>query len=203
MARTVPRHRRIWRTAALVVGVTAAICAVAWFVTDRWRPSQPSPATATIAWPSALDPSTAVPGLPQGGLPTRLVVSRAGIDAGVAEVGVITEDGVPVWETAWRAAGHHIDSARPGQPGNMVITGHVSVADKRNVAVFRSLDKVAPGDVVEVYSGDEVFRYRVNTIAVVPASAVGILRSDHVATVTLITCTKDLKSRLIVQGTLM
>jgi LPXTG-site transpeptidase (sortase) family protein len=85
----------------------------------------------------------------------------------------------------------------------MVLTGHVSVADPRNLAVFSALDSVEPGDVVEVYSGSDVFRYRVSAKIVVPASAVKVLRSDHRSTVTLITCTRDLKNRLVVTGTLV
>jgi len=138
-----------------------------------------------------------------GGLPTRVVAPAAGIDATITEVGVVTGAGGPEWEIAWQAAGHHMNSARPGQPGNMVITGHVSVADSRNAAVFRTLDRLAPGDVIEVYSGDQVYRYSVERVMVVPPSAVGILRSDHVARVTLLTCTRDLKNRLVVVGTLM
>lgn len=203
MASDVPDQRRNWRSTALAVGFIVTAGVVTWFGMAGDNSSKASPATATIAPASLADRSSEVPVIPEGGLPTRLVVQRAGIDAGIDEVGVTSEGGTSVWETAWRAAGHHMDSARPGQPGNMVITGHVSVADKRNLAVFSSLDKVAPGDVVEVYSGDQVFRYRVNKISVVPASAVSVLRSDHVAAVTLITCTRDLKNRLVVQGTLI
>jgi len=130
------------------------------------------------------------------------VIPAANIDATVQEVGVTLRDGKPAWETAWRAAGHHLDSALPGQLGNMVITGHVSVADRGNLAVFSQLDEVATGDVVEVYSGDDRFLYTVNKVLVVPPSAVKLLRSDSTATVTLVTCTKDLKNRLVVVGTL-
>ena len=139
----------------------------------------------------------------QGGLPTRVVLGSVGIDAPVAEVGVVTRDGRSEWETAWQAAGHHMDSARPGQPGNMVLTGHISVADNRNLAAFATLPQVKRGDVVEVYVGDQVHRYEVNRVSVVPASAVKVLRSDHSPTVTLITCTPDLKSRIVVVGTLI
>jgi len=203
MARTVPKQRRSRWTTVLAVALVVAAGVVAWFGMASGRSANASPATVTIAPVSTHDQSAEAPSLPQGGLPTRLVVPRAGINAGITEVGVISDGGVAVWETAWRAAGHHMDSARPGQPGNMVISGHVSVADSRNLAVFSALDKVAPGDIVEVYSGDDVFRYKVNKVVVVPASAVAVLRSDHTATVTLITCTRDLKNRLVVQGTLI
>lgn len=139
----------------------------------------------------------------RGSLPTRVVIGRAGIDTPIAEVGVVAEGGRPVWETAWRAAGHHLDSALPGQPGNMVLTGHVSVADRANAAVFRTLDSVVEGDVIEVYSGDTVYRYAVRRVSVVPPTSVRLLRSDQDSLITLITCTRDLKNRLVVVGKLI
>jgi sortase A len=148
-------------------------------------------------------PQAAVAGVSLGGLPTRIVVPAANVDVPVQEVGVTFENGKAVWETAWRAAGHHLDSAMPGQPGNVVITGHVSVADRSNLAVFSALDRVAEGDLVEVHSGDQVYRYAVNKVLTVPPSAVKLLRSDSTATVTLVTCTRDLKNRLVVIGTLV
>lgn len=144
-----------------------------------------------------------VPLIERGGLPTRIVIPKAGVDTAIAEVGVVLEDGRPVWETAWRSAGHHMDSAMPGQAGNMVISGHVSVADRSNVAVFESLDSVAEGDVIEVYSGDRVFRYAVKKVSVTSPSSVKLLRSSQDATITLVSCTRDLESRLVVVGTLI
>ncbi|MBA4181386.1 MAG: hypothetical protein C0506_12415 [Anaerolinea sp.] len=170
------------------------------------RPAKPAAATLTLGGASrpASDASGApVPLIERGGLPTRLVIPAAGIDTVVSEVGVVLEDGKPVWETAWRSAGHHLDSALPGQAGNMVISGHVSVADRSNVAVFRTLDAVGAGDVIEVYSGDSIYRYAVKTVSIAPPSAVRFLRSSQSATVTLITCTRDLKNRLVVVGTLI
>jgi LPXTG-site transpeptidase (sortase) family protein len=84
----------------------------------------------------------------------------------------------------------------------MVITGHVSVADRANVAVFQNLETVAEGDLVEVFSGEQRYTYQVDRVLVVPPSAVKLLRSDATSTVTLITCTRDLKNRLVVIGKL-
>lgn len=185
---------------------------IAWYGTSAASSGQPATtaSAATIA-PAADTPiAAAVPAnLPDGpraasgALPTRVVIAAAGIDTPIVEVGIVQDGGKASWETAWRAAGHHLDSARPGQPGNMVLTGHVSVADRANVAVFKTLDRAHQGDVVEVYSGDEVHRYRIDRIQVTSPSDVSVLRSDHRATVTLVTCTPDLKHRLVVTGTLI
>ncbi|MBE7520142.1 MAG: sortase [Thermoflexaceae bacterium] len=169
-------------------------------VSDSEASIPPVTMPAAVAAPFS---SAAKAGALPGGLPTRIVAPTAGIDYAISEVGVVMEDGRPAWETAWRSVGHHLDSARPGQPGNMVLTGHVSVADQSSVATFKTLSRLKPGDVVEVYSGSQVYRYSITRVAVVPPAETRLLRSDHASRITLITCTKDLKQRLVVQGTLV
>jgi len=182
----------------------AAAGLIAWYGTAAGSGSGPDSAESiTLAASERPAAEESYRTISRGGLPTRIVVQSAGVDADIDEVGVVLERGRPTWETAWQAAGHHFDSALPGQPGNMVISGHVSVADRGNLAVFQELDQVAEGDVVEVYSGDEVYRYAVSKVMVVSPTAVKLLRSDSTATVTLITCTEDLKNRLVVVGTLV
>lgn len=98
------------------------------------------------------------------GLPTRLVIPSAEIDAPVRTVGVVLVDGKPSWETTTAGIGHHINSALPGQPGNAVFTGHVSLSDHRLVPYFARLDDARPGDVVFVYPGVVVYRYQIDTV---------------------------------------
>lgn len=187
-----------WVAAMLV----AAAAAVAWFGPGINSDSPHSAAESVTIGAPRQPAAVAVSSLQTGGLPTRVVVPSAGIDAPIAEVSVVVDNGQTVWETAWHAVGHHIDSALPGQPGNVVLTGHVSVADRHNLAAFAHLDSVKAGDVIQVYSGDSVYQYRVDRVAVVGPDAVQVLRSSQVSTVTLITCTHDLKNRLVVFGTL-
>jgi LPXTG-site transpeptidase (sortase) family protein len=186
----------------VAVGLVLGAAAFAWFGMRVPATEAPDAPVVTSAGDARPKPEAAVAGLSTGGLPTRVVVPSAGVDTPVQEVGVTVQDGKATWETAWRAAGHHLDSAMPGQQGNMVLTGHVSVADRENLAVFSGLEQVAEGDVVEVYSGDQAYRYNVTKVLVVPPTMVKLLRSTSGATVTLVTCTKDLKNRLVVVGTL-
>ncbi len=203
------RTRHGSRSNLIAVGLVIAAGVVTWFGTAprsggagaATEPPIVMAAQSPGAGEEAISPPPAQP--LAGTLPTRIVVSKAGIDVPIAEVGVVQDQGKLVWQTAWQAAGHHLDSARPGQPGNMVITGHVSVADSRNLAAFKTLDKVAAGDEVDVYSGAQVFRYRIDKVDVVAPTSVKLLRSDYRSTVTLITCTRDLKNRLVVTGTLL
>jgi sortase A len=200
-----PAHR-ISATTIIFLLMVAAAGGIAWYGIGMNGAGQPaSPAQAATIAPAVPAGSTAVAGprLAAGSLPTRIVIASAGIDVAVTEVGVVEQGGQATWETEWRAAGHHLDSARPGQPGNMVITGHVSVADHSNLAVFHSLNLSKAGDIVEVHSGSDVYRYAITNVFVTDPAATSILRSDHRAIVTLITCTPDLKHRLVVQGTLI
>jgi sortase A len=195
------QNRRPARMAGILLALAMAPAGgAAWLHWHAGEAAMPGP-PEQVSVPAAEAPAQLQP--LAGGLPTRIVAASAGIDALITEVGLVESGGELAWETAWRAAGHHLDSARPGQPGNMVITGHVSVADARNLAVFSSLDRLAPGDVVEVYSGDRVHRYRVERVAVVPPTEVRVLRSDFASRVTLLTCTPDLENRLVVTGTLI
>ena len=197
--------KRLTPSTAIAGAFVAAAGLIAWFgISSSGDAGSPAATPVTLAaTPRETAVAARVAPIASGLLPTRIVVPAAGIDATIVEVGVVQDGGRVAWETAWRAAGHHIDSARPGQPGNMVITGHVSVADRDNLAVFRTLNSVNDGDIVEVHAGDEIYRYRVDGVAVVPPTMVSALRSDHSARVTLITCTPDLKHRLVVTGRLV
>lgn len=180
--------------------------AIAWFGTQSGGTvAPPVSETVTLAaeTPAADEEGTVVVQPLLGTLPTRIVAPSAGIDTAITEVGVVREAGRAVWETAWRSAGHHLTSARPGQPGNMVISGHVSVADANNVAVFANLDQLNVGDIVEVHSGEDVFRYEVHSKSTVLPNALQVLRSSAQSRITLITCTPDLEHRLVVVGTLI
>jgi len=201
--------RKSWFSTSNVVAAVFVIAAgaIAWFGTQSNEFASVHVATETVtlaATAAAADEEDAVPAQPLAGtLPTRLVAPTAGIDTAVAEVGVVREAGRPVWETAWRSAGHHLTSARPGQPGNMVISGHVAVANADDIAVFANLDQLEVGDIVEVHSGDHVFRYQVSSKSIVLPTALQVLRSSAQSRLTLITCTPDLEHRLIVVGTLI
>lgn len=202
-----PLAKRFSGSNLAAAGMVVAAGAIAWFGMSGQARQLPyvggSEAVTLPAEPPAAEEEAQVfASVSTGGLPTRIVVPAADVDAPIAEVGVVIRDGAATWETAWHGAGHHMDSALPGQPGNMVITGHVSVANRNNLAVFKHLDQVAEGDTIDVYSGADLYRYTVTRVIVASPDAVNLLKSNAGSTVTLITCTKDLKERLVVIGTL-
>ena len=135
--------------------------------------------------------------------PTRIVIQSIGIDALVSTVGYTFQAGVLEYDVPRREAGHYVDSAGPGERGNVVIAGHV--ANRGGKAVFKQLPEVRAGDVVEVYRGDEVFRYSVTEIKVVAAEATSVMGQTQDARLTLITCfpERDYPHRLVVIGKLV
>jgi LPXTG-site transpeptidase (sortase) family protein len=60
-----------------------------------------------------------------------------------------------VWQVAQYAVGHHYTSANPGQPNNIVLSGHVGGYGK----VFRNLDQLKPNDEIILTSGSRLFAY--------------------------------------------
>jgi LPXTG-site transpeptidase (sortase) family protein len=134
---------------------------------------------------------------------TRVVVPSVGIDALVSSVGYTFRDGQLQYDVPKREAGHYVGTAAPGQPGNVVIGGHV--VNRGAAAVFAPLPELRAGEVIEVYRGDEVFRYSVVEIRIVAADATAVMSQTQDATLTLITCFPDdgYRERLVVIGKLL
>lgn len=196
-----------WFSRVLFVLMVGSAGCITWYGLAPERPDLPAsvdhPAPMTRLATEGQGADSVALHAPGSGLPTRVIVATAGIDAPIKGVGVVLRDGKAEWDTAQNAVGHHIDSALPGQPGNVVLTGHVSVANRADTPYFAGLDRVAIGDIVEVLSGMAAYRYRVDEITQVDPDEVGVLRSDHRSRLTMITCTRDLDRRLVVVATLV
>ena len=134
---------------------------------------------------------------------TRIVVPAAGIDAEVRTVGYTFDQGQLQYATPRHEAGHYVGSAVSGEAGNTVIAGHVST--RSGTAVFQHLPEVDVGDVVEVYRGEERYRYQVTELRVVAPDDLEAMARTADATLTLITCFPDrnYQDRLIVIGKLL
>ncbi|MGC8838898.1 MAG: sortase domain-bontaining protein [Anaerolineae bacterium] len=128
-------------------------------------PTETAPApqrrTATPTRMSTAAPPTPTP--PPAPLPparpVRMAVPAIGLDIPVVEVAWVVQErnGVrtSTWETASYAAGHHVGSANPGEPGNVVLSGHHNIEGE----VFREISNIGePG--ARLGLGDEVILYR-------------------------------------------
>jgi sortase A len=108
---------------------------------------------------------TAVP----GEVPDRLVIPVINLDATVIPISYVELSYEDELYQQWlapdyRAVGWHETSAGLGVPGNTVLNGHHNIKGE----VFRDLYRVQRGDEIDVYSGEDVFRYVVVYTAVVP-----------------------------------
>ncbi len=88
------------------------------------------------------------------------------------------------WDELKQGVGHHLGSADPGRPGNMVLSGHNDIYGE----VFRDLDKLAPGDEIRVATASQVFIYRVIGWRLVAPTDVAVMSASARATLTLISC---------------
>ena len=80
-----------------------------------------------------------------------------------------------------RAVGHISDTALPGEPGNVVLTGHRDT-------FFRPLRNIQKGDAISIATLNGEFEYKVESTEVVLPSDVQVLQPSGENTLTLITC---------------
>jgi len=79
------------------------------------------------------------------------------------------------------AIGHISETALPGAPGNVVLTGHRDT-------FFRPLRNIRQGDAITLKTLDGDFQYEVKSTGVVPPTDVQVLQPSSEPTLTLITC---------------
>ena len=84
------------------------------------------------------------------------------------------------------ALGHIENTALPGEDGNCCIAGHRNYVFGK---YFNRLDEVALGDVIEVKTRDNLYRYEVVSVEVVEPEEVRVLYYAEGNNLTLITCT--------------
>jgi len=159
----------------------------------------PIPPTATSIPPTDTPQPTAtlVPTLIPAKL-TRIRAEAIDLDTSVVDVGwtLVEQSGTmtSVWETASYAAGHHVNSALPGQGSNVVLSGHHNIDGE----VFRYIVDLEVGDqiVLENELGQS-FAYRVIETLILPESGISEEQrrsnADYIAAtdeelLTLVTC---------------
>jgi sortase A len=93
---------------------------------------------------------------------SRIVVPAINLDKKVIEVGWTAQkqpDGqeVAVWDVDKYRVGHHKGSSNPGNGGNIVLAGHSG----GKAYPFNDIYYLKPGDLIELYSNDQVYQYSV------------------------------------------
>ena len=161
-------------TAAIIAGV--ALLSYAGVVVLRARAHQQSfetpIAVSTIAVPSPAPASSPTP-LVEGMTIGEIRVDRIGLKT------VVTEgESDAILDLG---AGHLADTPWLGQPGNVVLAGHRDT-------VFRPLEGIRVGDVIEVTGHSGAARYAVTSTKIVEPTDLSVLEASTDNTLTLITC---------------
>ena len=91
-------------------------------------------------------------------LPDRLIIPAIELDTPVVELGWSASESpggrvFSQWDVAEYAAGWHLNSARLGEGGNVVMSGHNNSLG----SVFRELDQLKQGDIATIWS--DVFSF--------------------------------------------
>ncbi len=80
-----------------------------------------------------------------------------------------------------RAVGHLLETALPGEQGNVVLAGHRD-------SFFRPLRSIQLGDAITIKTLDGEFDYQVESTEVVLPSDIRVLQPSSEKTLTLVTC---------------
>jgi sortase A len=122
-------------------------------------------------------------------LPPPVIPTQGPTQARRIIVPAIDVDGLIVQGDDWEqlrkgAVGQHIGAADPGQPGNLVLSGHNDIYGE----VFRRLDELQPGDEIQIHSTTQIFTYVVTGWRVVPPTEVSVMNATPHPSLTLISC---------------
>lgn len=96
--------------------------------------------------------------------------------------------------------GHFENTPMPGETGNFSIAGHSSTIYNN---VFNNLKNIKVGDDIVITTIDAKFIYKVSEVFESEPSNMSVLDQDNeIKEMTIVTCTKDGKERLIVKAVL-
>lgn len=122
--------------------------------------------------------------VPSGQVLSRMTIPSIGVDAYIIE-GLTYQPAV--WETLLQKGPAHLEgSALPGQPGNMVVFGHVNVWG----SVFAHLDQLQAGQTITLQTPEATYVYKVTGSQIIDQTDVSAL-TPHGGppTLQLVTCT--------------
>ena len=120
------------------------------------------------------------------------MISTINVDAPVVQ-----GDG---WEQLRRGVGQHIGTSNPGENGNLVLSAHNDIFGE----IFRDLDKLLPGDEINVSTMGQQYTYLVTDTLIVEPTEVSVMNQTKTPTITLISCYPYLidNKRIVVFGQL-
>lgn len=178
---------------AFALSIVLAELGVMWWWADRHVELAPAVGKMAVETKPSLAPKTAqlAPVVPVAE-PAKLRIEKIGIDASIIPVGVTKEGNMDVPKNL-KQVGWYSKGPRPGEKGKAVLDGHYGAPNE--IGVFRKLDALKVGDIVEVEDKDGVtWKFAVKkTEAYRPTSApLGEIFGDsNKPMLNLITCYGD------------
>jgi LPXTG-site transpeptidase (sortase) family protein len=161
------------------------------------------------ASPESTGGAPAAAGNPDALPPARILLPKLGVDAPIVLLGVLPDGAMEApskpLDVAW-----YTFSAKPGQPGNVVMSGHVDFVNY-GPAVFARLDEMRLGDEVAVQlENGAILKYLVQSVdeyVEAEAPVREIVGPTANEAITLITCsgsfdprTRNYDKRLVVRA---
>jgi LPXTG-site transpeptidase (sortase) family protein len=187
------RQRSGSSSSILTFVVLGILLGIGFLLYQQWRspaPAAPPALTHTpLPLPTLTPPllagevgrgSTATP-MPRA----NLLLPTAGVSASVVEIYLDGES----WDVRYLGsnAGHLQGTAWFGEPGNVVLAGHVEMADGRP-GIFAGIDMLNVGDPAILSLGDAQQRYAITAIKKVAPDDLSVLYPAQTDRLTLITC---------------
>jgi LPXTG-site transpeptidase (sortase) family protein len=175
----------------------AVVNEIGYAAQPKSTPVPTTPSTPIVATPATPTPTPIVE-------PAHIVIDKISVDAPI-------QWDIPVNDTV-EALNHglaHLDgSARPGEVGNLFLTGHSSdYVWKKNpyAAVFSLLPKLAAGDVFSIRENGSEYIYRVSETKIVNPDQVEVAAPTENSMATLMTCYPigSTRQRFVVQADLI
>jgi LPXTG-site transpeptidase (sortase) family protein len=190
------------KTATLLGAVLLLLAAALAFIAlssdggNGGQPGEQAEIEATASPESAGGPQVGAAN-PDALLPARIVVPKLGVDAPIVLLGVLPDGAMEApskpLDVAW-----YTFSAKPGQPGNVVMSGHVDFVNY-GPAVFARLDEMRLGDEVAVELEDgAILKYLVESVdqyVEAEAPVQEIVGPTPNEAITLITCSGSFDAR--------
>ena len=161
--------------------------------------AQQAEPTAVELVPTVPPPPPTLPPVGRLSKPVRVVIPQIGVDSTVVAMSykLVPDDSGQlnaIWNVPDSQVGHAINSANPGENGNVVLSGHNNLFAR----VFRKLYTLKPGDEITLYNAvGQAFLYRVNQSYIVPEAGAseqqrlanaGVLLPTSDARLTLTSC---------------
>lgn len=148
--------------------------------------ASPMPTPIALATPDNLSAPSALPSLPSFPI-NNLRIAKLNISANV----IWDVDESNILEQLKYGVAHYKGTSHPGEGGNVFVVGHSSnypwIFSDYNT-VFALLDKLAPGDRIELSDGSKNYVYEVKSTTIVKPDEVKVLDNTPKETLSLMTC---------------